>query len=237
MGKTGILEKLKQQLLEKANEANRISGQRYFKEEVKLYGIKSAEVVKIGKEYFQLIKNKPKQEIFNLCETLWQSGFMEESFIACNWSHYLNKNYQPEDFIIFEKWVKSYINNWASCDTFCNHTMGDFVRTYPEFIQKLKKWAKSESRWVKRAAAVSLIIPARKGEFLPHIFEIANILLEDKNDMVQKGYGWMLKAASQVFESEIFDFVMKNKSRMPRTALRYAIEKMPPGLKAQAMAK
>jgi 3-methyladenine DNA glycosylase AlkD len=134
MGKTQILEKLKQQLLEKADEANRISGQRYFKEEVKLYGIKSAEIVKIGKEYFQLIINKPKQEIFDLCETLWQSGFMEEGFIACNWSHYLNKNYQPEDFIIFEKWVKNYINNWASCDTFCNHTMGDFVRMYPEFV-------------------------------------------------------------------------------------------------------
>mgnify|MGYP000957632123 CR=1 FL=1 len=55
--------------------------------------------------------------------------------------------------------------------------------------------------------------------------------------MVQKGYGWMIKAASQAFQTEVYDFVMKNKRRMPRTALRYAIEKMPPGLKAQAMAK
>jgi 3-methyladenine DNA glycosylase AlkD len=237
MEKSEILEKLKQQLLEIADEANRISGQRYFKEEVKLYGIKSAEVVRIGKEYFQLIKNKPKQEIFDLCDTLWQSGFMEESFIACNWSHYLNKDYQLHDFKVFERWVKNYINNWASCDTFCNHTIGDFIRMYPDFVKKLKGWAKSENRWVKRAAAVSLIIPARKGEFLSDIFEIASILLEDKDDMVQKGYGWMLKAASQAFQTEVYDFVMKNKHRMPRTALRYAIEKMPPGLKAQAMKK
>jgi 3-methyladenine DNA glycosylase AlkD len=55
--------------------------------------------------------------------------------------------------------------------------------------------------------------------------------------MVQKGYGWMLKSASKPHENEIFDFVMQNKARMPRTALRYAIEKMPSELKASAMAK
>jgi 3-methyladenine DNA glycosylase AlkD len=53
--------------------------------------------------------------------------------------------------------------------------------------------------------------------------------------LVQKGYGWMLKVASQSHQQEIFDFVMKNKSSMPRTALRYAIEKMPTDLKELAM--
>jgi 3-methyladenine DNA glycosylase AlkD len=55
--------------------------------------------------------------------------------------------------------------------------------------------------------------------------------------MVQKGYGWMLKAASQSHQKEVFDYVMKYKAIMPRTALRYAIEKMPAQLKAEAMKK
>jgi 3-methyladenine DNA glycosylase AlkD len=101
----------------------------------------------------------------------------------------------------------------------------------------LKQWAKSANRWVKRASAVSFIIPARKGLFLNDIFEIADTLLMDKDDMVQKGYGWMLKAASQAHEEEVFDFVMNNKGIMPRTALRYAIEKMPIELKSRAMEK
>jgi 3-methyladenine DNA glycosylase AlkD len=101
----------------------------------------------------------------------------------------------------------------------------------------LKKWAKSENRWVKRASSVTLIIPARKGLFLNDIFEIANTLLTDTDDMVQKGYGWMLKAASQAYEKEVFDFIMNNKKAMPRTALRYAIEKMSPELKSKAMEK
>jgi len=72
---------------------------------------------------------------------------------------------------------------------------------------------------------------------LKDIFEIAGILLVDKDDLVQKGYGWMLKAASQAYQKEVFDFVMKNKATMPRTALRYAIEKMPQEMKVEAMKK
>jgi 3-methyladenine DNA glycosylase AlkD len=53
--------------------------------------------------------------------------------------------------------------------------------------------------------------------------------------MVQKGYGWALKVASEKHQEEVFAFVMKNKKNMPRTALRYAIEKMPPVRKKEAM--
>lgn len=55
--------------------------------------------------------------------------------------------------------------------------------------------------------------------------------------MVQKGYGWLLKVASQVHEKEVFAYVLKNKKVMPRTALRYAIEKMPKALREKAMEK
>ncbi len=89
--------------------------------------------------------------------------------------------------------------------------------------------------WVRRASAVSLIVPARRGKFLKEIFEIADILLHDKEDLVQKGYGWMLKVTSQAHLNEVFNYVMDRKATMPRTALRYAIEKMPPELKAKAM--
>jgi 3-methyladenine DNA glycosylase AlkD len=162
---------------------------------------------------------------------------MEESFVACVWSEKLGKQFEPADFEILERWIKNYVSNWASCDTLCNHTVGDFMMMYPEFLAKLKELAHSENRWVKRAAAVSLIVPARKGLFLNDILEIADILLMDGDDMVQKGYGWMLKAASQAQQQAVYEYVMSKKAVMPRTALRYAIEKMPGELKKQAMQK
>ena len=162
---------------------------------------------------------------------------MEESFIACHWSYAVRKDYEVRDFDVFEKWIKNYVTNWASCDTLCNHTIGEFIEMYPEYLVRLKEFAKSENRWMRRASAVSLIIPARKGKFLNDILEIADIMLLDKDDLVQKGYGWMLKAASQAHQKEIFDYVVSKKDVMPRTALRYAIEKMPKALKTIAMRK
>jgi 3-methyladenine DNA glycosylase AlkD len=232
-----IIENLRSELIRNADEQTRISGERFFKEDVKLYGIKSALVQQIGKEHYKTISDKSKSHIFSLCEELWKSGIMEESFVACNWSYNVRKSYELSDFEIFDSWVNRYIGNWASCDTLCNHTVGTFVEMYPSFLSGLKKWAKSDNRWVKRASSVSLIVPARKGLFLKDIFEIADILHSDKDDMVQKGYGWMLKAASQAHQNEVFRYVISKKATMPRTSLRYAIEKMPDELKVIAMAK
>lgn len=232
-----FLTKLQNQLQQNADAKTKESGQRFFKETIKMYGVKTATVSKIGKEAFKEIKNESKEKIFSLCEKLWQSGYMEETFIACNWSYNVWKQYEKKDFFIFEKWIRQYINNWASCDTFCNHTVGKFIEMFPEYLPELKKWTKSKNRWVRRASAVSLIVPAKKGQFLKDVFEISDHLLLDSDDMVQKGYGWLLKVASQTHQQEIFDYVMKNKAVMPRTSLRYAIEKMPSTLKKKAMTK
>lgn len=232
-----IIARIRKELSEASDEKTRQSGLRYFREEINLYGIKANDVKRIAKANYDRIKNRSKKEIFTLCDTLWNSGMMEETFVACVWSEKLHRLYTPEDFRVVGKWVHHNVNNWASCDTLCNHTVGDLVQIYPALIDELKKWALSDNRWVRRASSVTLIVPARKGKFLDDIFEIATILLEDKDDMVQKGYGWMLKAASESHQKEVFDFVMKNKMKMPRTALRYAIEKMPADLKAQAMKK
>jgi 3-methyladenine DNA glycosylase AlkD len=232
-----IITLIREDLKANADSKNRESGQNFFKEPVNLYGVKSSVVGKIGREHFHHTKNLTKAEVYDLCEQFWQSGIMEESFIACHWSNAMRKNFEPADFEIFEKWISEYISNWASCDTFCNHTVGEFVMKYPDYLMRLKLFTQSTNRWMRRASAVSLIVPARQGKFLPDIFEIADHLLTDPDDMVQKGYGWMLKVASQAHQQEVFEYVMRNKADMPRTALRYAIEKMPPELKAQAMKK
>jgi len=232
-----IIEELRKDLKANASEQARISGEHFFKESVKMYGMKSAVLKEISRIHYNNVKRLKKEVFFELCEDLWKSDYYEESIIACLWTYNLKKNYVLSDFIIFESWVNKYIDNWASCDTFCNHVVGTFVEMYPAYLKELKKWAKSDNRWVKRAAAVSLIVPAKKGMWLEDVFEIATILLHDKDDMVQKGYGWMLKVAANKHEKEVFDFVCKNKTTMHRTALRYAIEKMPEAMRKKAMEK
>jgi 3-methyladenine DNA glycosylase AlkD len=230
-----IIEMIRKTLKAEACGSDRIDTQRWFKEEIKAYGLKAADVRKIAKTYFVEVKDLPKEQLFVLCESLWQSSYLEESGIACEWICRIHKDLKPKDWTIFDRWVDVYITNWARCDTFCGDTVGTFLEMYPQYLRKLPMWAKSKNLWKRRAAAVSLIKPARKGLFHENVFEIAEILLRDTEDMVQKGYGWMLKEASNVDQQSVFRFVMEHKAVMPRTALRYAIEKMPKNLKERAM--
>jgi len=232
-----VLERVREELRVHVDAQTQESGQRFFKEEVRLYGVKTAAVSAIARKSLVEIRAAGKAEVFALCEILWQSGYLEESFIACEWAYAFREEYVPNDFPVFERWVSHYVSNWAQCDTLCNHTIGSFIDAHPDYIDSLKLWARSQNRWMRRAAAVTLIIPARHGRFLQDVFAIADTLLLDGDDLVQKGYGWMLKAASEAHRDEVFDYVMRHKAVMPRTALRYAVEKMPPNLRASAMAK
>jgi 3-methyladenine DNA glycosylase AlkD len=234
---TDVISNLRLDLAQQSDEKTKLGYTRFFKEKVLFYGVKSSVVSGIAKKYFPTIKILGKDKIFDLCEDLFRSDYCEEAFIASDWVYRLHNEFGTGDFEVFERWLKRYINNWAKCDTFCNHTLGSFIEKYPNFIGRLKEWTKSENRWLRRAASVTLIIPARKGKFLSDIFEISDKLLTDKDDLVQKGYGWMLKDASIKHCGEVFGYIMKNKHKMPRTALRYAIERMPEELKKQAMEK
>ncbi|MDR0676145.1 MAG: DNA alkylation repair protein [Elusimicrobiota bacterium] len=236
--KNDLINEIRNEIIKNVDEKVKKSSQRFFKEKIILYGVKTPIINKISKEFFnKYFKDKPKKYVFDFCKEFYKSGYIEEVFIANKFSYYIHKQYTESDIKIFEIFLKKYINNWACCDGFCNHTIGTFLEMYPKYVAILKTWAKSKNRWCRRAASVSLIIPAKKGKFLEDIFEIADILLLDKDDLVQKGYGWLLKVASETYQKEIFDYIIKNKNIMPRTAIRYAIEKMPTDLKKKAMLK
>jgi len=232
-----IIARIRKDLVLSVDEKTKSSYSRFFKEEVTCYGVKSALVGKIAKDYFNEIKTEDKKEVFVLCEELLRSDYNEEAFIAFEWAYLVRNKYSEDDFFTFEHWIENYVNNWAKCDTLCNHSVGSFIEKFPSYIANLKTWTASDNRWVRRAAAVTLILPGRKGNFLNDIFEISDRLLTDKDDLVQKGYGWMLKEASKSHQQEVFEYVMRNKKDMPRTALRYAIEKLPTDLRAKAMEK
>ena len=238
-----VILQIRKDLKNNSDKKHKQSIGKWYREDVNFVGVKTPTVRKIAKKYWEEIKHLPKKEIFDLCEILLKgnqnNAFDEESTIAYAWACKLKKQYTKSDWKIFESWLKKYVSNWGKCDDFCTHAFGELLTQYPEFLSVVKKWTKSKNRWVRRASAVIFI----KSNDVYHIgdgslndiFYIADQLLLDEDDLVQKGYGWMLKAASHKHQKEVFDYEMKNKDRMPRTALRYAIEKMPKDLKKRAM--
>ena len=232
---TEILARLRADLRANADEKSIANYQRYFKETVKFYGLSMSGANKIAVNYWKEIKSLSKPEIFALCEDLFKSDYSEEAAVASDWAPRLTDQFEPADLALFKRWIDSYLNDWAKVDGFCNHTVGNFMQKYPASITEIVSWTASSNRWLKRASAVSLIIPAKKGLFINEIFTISDHLLTDKDDMVQKGYGWMLKEAYKQHQDAVYQYVLKHRRDMPRTALRYAIEKMPQDLKTEAM--
>ncbi len=230
-----LLDSIRADLKANVDEKTNQTFQRFFKEQVKAYGVKTGTVGKIAKNYWPQAEALGKAGLFRLCEELYRSGFTEEAFVVSFWLPNYVDNLQPADLATFKRWIESYIDNWAKCDGFCNHTIGDLIQKYPQTMPEVKSWAKSSCRWLKRASAVSLIVPAKEGMFLADAIKICDVLLLDGDDMVQKGYGWLLKEESRKHPKEVFEYVNKNRSVMPRTALRYAIELLPKELKTEAM--
>ena len=232
-----LVEKIKAALVKHDTPANRANYQQFFKEKLKEpYGLKVPILRKIANETFKEVKGRPAKEILDTCDELLASGARYMRVITFIWALKVKRDYRKTDFARFERWLKNYVNNWGNCDHFCGIS-GELLVLYPDLVSKTKRWAKSKNRWFRRAAAVSLIEPVRKRLMLKEVFKTADLLLTDDDDMVQKGYGWMLKEAGNQFPDEVFKYVMKNKASMPRTALRYAIEKYPQAKRKQAMAK
>lgn len=200
--------------------------QRFFRYPVPCYGIPAEELKQIARAYAPATKDKAA--LWALCDALWQSQYQEEALIACNWALKAKKQYSPEDFKVFEKWMSQDVKNWATCDTLGNHPIGSLLISFPELLPALRTWALSSHPWLKRGAVVSLIVPARKGLFLQEALDIVQLLWEDENDLVQKGYGWLIKTYSVTYPKEVIAAIEARKSTMPRTALRYAIEKLDP---------
>ena len=125
---------------------------------------------------------------------------------------------------IFNMYLKStrYINNWDLVDTSAPHIVGNFLLDKPRDI--LYKMAKSKNLWKKRIAIVSTFSFIRNNE-LNDTLKISEILLRDKHDLIHKATGWMLREAGKRDLAAEERFLREHCQKMPRVALRYAIEK------------
>jgi len=117
-----------------------------------------------------------------------------------------------------------YINNWDLVDVTCSHVIGKHLMDKDRSI--LYTWAESEDLWTKRIAIVSTHCFIRKND-LQDTFKIAEILLNDNHDLIHKAVGWMLREAGKRDLEKEEIFLKKHYNTMPRTMLRYAIERFP----------
>ncbi len=198
----------------------------FFREPVDAYGVRAPEVKAVAREAWREVKTWPDAELSKLAAELWKSGKIEEAGIAILIYRRRVKRCGAREFRLFERWIDRYVHNWASCDGVASWLLAASVGNEPALIGELDAWVRSRNRWKRRAAAVALLQEAKQGHNTAAILGITGALLEDPDDMVQKGVGWVLKETYPKKPAEVMRFLLPRAARTPRLVLRLAAEKM-----------
>jgi 3-methyladenine DNA glycosylase AlkD len=127
--------------------------------------------------------------------------------------------------IIFDIYIKNTnnINNWDLVDCSAHHIVGSFLNNKSKNI--LYKLASSKNMWERRIAIVSTLYYIKQGEF-EDTLKLAEFLLDDQEDLIHKAVGWMLREVGKKDEKTLTIFLDKHVKQMPRTTLRYSIERL-----------
>lgn len=146
------------------------------------------------------------------------------------------KESETEKQKIFKAYLANtkYINNWDLVDVTCRDIVGAYV--YDKNREILYKLAQRSDLWEKRIAIVSTAYFIGKND-LDDTFKISEILLGDQHDLIHKAVGWMLREAGKRDKTRLLNFLDKFGPHMPRTMLRYSIEKFSPEERKYLLAK
>ncbi len=128
------------------------------------------------------------------------------------------------------------INNWDLVDVTCPGIVGDYLFSHPKEKKILYRLVKSKNLWERRIAVLATFVFIRHGDF-EDILVISKLLLRDKHDLIHKAVGWMLREVGKKSRLALVKFINENALVMPRTTLRYAIEKFSPAERAKIMIK
>lgn len=189
--------------------------------------IKTQQVRAISAQLFRVLPSKDIAVVLSACEELLATRDWAFSLIAYDWAFRVRQQYSLATFTIFERWLFEYVNDWYNCDDFCNHALGELLRQHQSLFASIMPWVNHENFAVRRAAAVIMIYPINKGDYADlHPLQICDLLLNDDHYLVQKGYGWLLKVFSKQEPQTVIDYLRKRHQQMPRTAFRYALEKL-----------
>jgi 3-methyladenine DNA glycosylase AlkD len=236
---TDVLHQIRSRLTSLADPHTRATLDRFFTAEQRpnSYGVASPELRRIAQDAYREIKNWPVPDRDRLCVALWESGMSEEGSIVCYIYKRFAKTCGAREFRMFTRWLHRYVHNWSATDGLSLWLLGASIANDPSLIANLDAWTRSKNRWKRRASAVALVPSARRGLHAKEIFRIAEPLIPDQDDMVQKGVGWLLKETYPKKPAETMRFLLPWRETAPRSVLRYAAEKMSSADRARIMAR
>ena len=234
-----VAREIRQALAAKADPVRARGAERYFKEAIKCYGVAAPAVHALVADLYARVKGDwTADDAIALCDILFDEPEHEAKAAAALILARFKKTFPPRLFAKAQGWLASdRLPTWAAVDVFCPDSMGAFLESHPAYVGKIKTWAVHPNRWVKRASLVSFIKLARKPEFQSAVYEISASVFGVDDDLIQKANGWLLREAGKADPARLERFLLSRGPDIPRTTVRYAIERFPAAKRQSLMAK
>jgi 3-methyladenine DNA glycosylase AlkD len=211
--------------------------QHFFKEEVASRGWYTAELRKVAYRFHRVLLNEHGLDyLVSVADRLFRGRVLEEKVMAVMILQKSVGEFGPKEFRLFEDWLDR-ISSWADHDALVYYLIGPMVVDDPARVSAVFRWARSHNRWRRRASAVALIRGARQRMFRPEIGRLSDVLLDDNDDMVQKGLGWLLREYAKADPTSAVKLLMKLRSSAPRLVLRTACETLEPRTRMKVLAR
>lgn len=209
--------------------------QRFFKEEVASRGWYTHELRKLAVRFRrQMVNDYGMDFAVQVGDKLFRGRVLEEKIFAVLMLQGETESFGTKEFKLFESWLAR-VSSWADHDGLVHYLIGPMLLTEPRRTKAVFRWAKSRNRWHRRAAAVALIHSARKRTGLEQVIKVANALLKDEDDMVQKGLGWLLREAAKADPERTVSYLIAIRETAPRLVLRTACEKLSAAERARVL--
>lgn len=210
--------------------------QQYFKHEIVALGIDTPTLRGYCRE--QVKRLKPVWtvgEAIALCDQLLQEEEMELRGAGLLILGGFKKALTPDLLPWARRWLDTRLDNWALVDGFCGTVLSPLLEAHPHVEATLRAWSRERLLWVRRAALVTLVPFARRGQKLELAYALACEHFRDSEDLMHKATGWLLREAGKEDMPRLQTFLLEHGPAIPRMALRYAIERFPPAERAKLL--
>jgi 3-methyladenine DNA glycosylase AlkD len=213
------------------------AAQRFFKEEIKSYGWRTGDLRRaVVRKRHEILKQFDLKFLLQVADNLFTGNINEEKNTAIFLLEDLTDKFDDPEFRWFESWL-SRISNWSDHDALVHYLIGPMIAAKPSRAKNVFRWAKSPDRWHRRAACVALIQGTRRKMFFPEIVRLSEQLLDDTDEIVRKGLGWLLRETAKADPKRSVQHLRRIRGRAPRMLIRTACETLHPSIRRQILGR
>jgi len=220
--------------------AGTFDAQRYFRGDHRLlfYNVGTSTLRSIARDIYATNRDIWRVEhAVRFADALMRDRHLEAKSIGIEVLARYRRSFTPALLAHWKGWLAADLAaNWATTDAMCGVLIGPLLADRPTLVRRVSAWARDRNLWVRRASVVALIVPMRQGFALDLAYANARTLHGDGEDLIQKAVGWTLREAGKQDMPRLERYLRAHGASIPRTTLRYAIERFPAAKRQELLA-